>query len=412
MILKVIHFSLKSSAEMSETKNAPFAIALVLPLQFEFGRNVRAGVLERAVGVRGVHLVDCDPRMLETLKKDDLFDGFDGVIAWVREDGPLAGRLAHATIPLVYCGLNFGDVAGLPAVAVDRASIHRLAILHFREIGLENFALLRSSLHLDQPREKKSRELRSQVEGSGMRWREHAYRDELAPFRPGSLWEGHRNREFSKFLRGLPKPCGILAVDDDLAVMAARTALHLGFRVPEDLAVLGQGDRISAMTSDPAISSIPFPGKEVGRVAFDRLMEWLGGTKPAKSINQIPCVEVSVRESTRGCSRDLAMERARRYMEANAFAGVRLKEIATVAECSPNTFVARFRELHGSDPVTWLRERRLAEACRLMEESDLAIGEVSRRCGFTSVSNFVNFFQRQMGMSPGSWRSGGMRGNL
>jgi AraC family transcriptional regulator, transcriptional activator of pobA len=55
----------------------------------------------------------------------------------------------------------------------------------------------------------------------------------------------------------------------------------------------------------------------------------------------------------------------------------------------------------------WIAERRMAEARRLLVETDLTVEEVGRRVGYGDAGYFVRSFRRAHGTTPLSWRRAG-----
>ena len=93
-----------------------------------------------------------------------------------------------------------------------------------------------------------------------------------------------------------------------------------------------------------------------------------------------------------------------------AWALDRLREPLTVAAmaghagCSERTFARRFRAETGTTPLQWLIGRRVAEAQRLLEATDLPVEDVAARCGFGSAVALRQHFGRVVGTSPSSYR--------
>jgi len=82
-----------------------------------------------------------------------------------------------------------------------------------------------------------------------------------------------------------------------------------------------------------------------------------------------------------------------------------VERLATAAHMSRRSFVRAFRSSTGATPAAWVRSRRLDEARRLLETTDLSIDQISAVCGFgnpvTLRQNFVSAF----GSTPSSYRS-------
>ncbi|MGH0052373.1 MAG: LacI family DNA-binding transcriptional regulator [Sphaerochaetaceae bacterium] len=66
-------------------------------------------------------------------------------------------------------------------------------------------------------------------------------------------------------------PTALFAVSDSLAIGAIHALQDAGFRVPEDVAVAGYDDIISATAVTPALTTVRVDRKEIGRIAIREL---------------------------------------------------------------------------------------------------------------------------------------------
>ncbi len=74
------------------------------------------------------------------------------------------------------------------------------------------------------------------------------------------------------------------------------------------------------------------------------------------------------------------------------------------AGVSPRTFARRFREETGTTPLQWLLNRRVQEARRLLEETDLPIDAVAWRSGFGTAASLRDHFRRITATTPTAYR--------
>ena len=81
-----------------------------------------------------------------------------------------------------------------------------------------------------------------------------------------------------------------------------------------------------------------------------------------------------------------------------------LATLAGVAGWSPSHLIRAFRAATGQSPHRHLLQRRLNEACRLLDLGQQPVTEVCWHAGFGSLSHFVTTFRRETGLSPGAWR--------
>lgn len=84
--------------------------------------------------------------------------------------------------------------------------------------------------------------------------------------------------------------------------------------------------------------------------------------------------------------------------------GLTLQSIASELFVGKTRLCAVFRNQIGSCVAEYLRERRMAEARRLLETSDIKAVEVSRAVGYAHPSSFTEAFRREFGMTPSQWR--------
>ncbi|MER8042164.1 helix-turn-helix domain-containing protein [Streptomyces sp. NPDC094032] len=81
-------------------------------------------------------------------------------------------------------------------------------------------------------------------------------------------------------------------------------------------------------------------------------------------------------------------------------------ELARRARMSPRTFHRRVREVHGTTPLQWLLEQRVARAQTLLEATDLPVERIGEESGLGSAANLRRHFTRAVGVSPTAYRRG------
>ena len=74
---------------------------------------------------------------------------------------------------------------------------------------------------------------------------------------------------------------------------------------------------------------------------------------------------------------------------------------------TPGHLTTVARRKTGRTVQEWIAERRMAEARRLLVETDLAVEEVGRRVGYGDPVYFVRSFGRAHGATPLGWRRAG-----
>ncbi len=172
-------------------------------------------------------------------------------------------------------------------IAFDDVGAGRLAVAYLADLGHRRF------VHLRGP----------DVTSSLLRLL--GYRQELAErgFDPQpvltSTSANLRAREAAvrAFLAEAEPPVGLVAYDDMSAIAALRAAHRAGWRIPEDLSIVGIDDIQFAEYTHPALTTVAQPKYRLGALAVDAVL-----ARPAEGAPGTPALildgELVIREST------------------------------------------------------------------------------------------------------------------
>jgi len=92
------------------------------------------------------------------------------------------------------------------------------------------------------------------------------------------------------------------------------------------------------------------------------------------------------------------------YTLENFTKPVDLDTIAGLVHMSKTAFCRFFRKSTGKTYFDFLKEIRLGHACKLLQESDLSIHQISFHCGYESMSNFNKQFKELFATTPFKYR--------
>lgn len=93
-----------------------------------------------------------------------------------------------------------------------------------------------------------------------------------------------------------------------------------------------------------------------------------------------------------------------RYLEQHYQQDLRLRDLAQACGYSESTITRAFRRSMGTTPAAYLLDFRLEQSQRLLAATDLPVGEVASRSGFSSASYFDLRFRERTGMTPSTYR--------
>lgn len=138
------------------------------------------------------------------------------------------------------------------------------------------------------------------------RERLHGYREALetaglapdpALMRHGPF-DAETGAEIAEYLLDMDEPpTAVFAASDSIAMGVIRVAKHRGLRIPQDLSVIGFDDTYGAMWTEPALTTVRQPLRQMGRVAARTVLELADGRHPDSHHVQL-ATSLVVREST------------------------------------------------------------------------------------------------------------------
>ena len=117
-----------------------------------------------------------------------------------------------------------------------------------------------------------------------------------------------------------------------------------------------------------------------------------------------PTATAARRSSSSGrCRARRRAAATRAWMEERLDEQLTVEDMARHAACSPRSFARRFRAETGTTPLQWLIGRRVAEAQRLLEGSELPVEQVASLSGFGTAAALRQHFGARS-TSPTAYR--------
>ncbi|WP_369810771.1 helix-turn-helix domain-containing protein [Tenacibaculum finnmarkense] len=92
------------------------------------------------------------------------------------------------------------------------------------------------------------------------------------------------------------------------------------------------------------------------------------------------------------------------YTLSNFNKKIELDDIAAVANMTSNAFCRYFKQRTNKTFFTFLNELRIETACKLLQNRDYSIIEVSEKVGFKNISNFNRKFKELKHKTPSNYR--------
>ncbi|PWR06629.1 LacI family transcriptional regulator [Micromonospora acroterricola] len=198
-------------------------------------------------------------------------------------------HLRRQGIPFVVVDTDSATSAAVPTVGSNNWNGGLLATRHLLELGHRRIALISGPPDVLCSRARAAG-FQSAHDEAGV-----AVDRELVRYGGFSATAGHEHG--LRLLRLSDRPTAIFAGSDIQAMGVLRAARQCGLRVPEDLSVIGYDNLPLAAWTDPALTTINQPLRDMAGIATQMLLGLARGIEPATSRIDL-VTELVVREST------------------------------------------------------------------------------------------------------------------
>lgn len=327
-----------------------------------------------------------------------------------KPDGVVLGdytKYVARDIPAVECRaavfVNAPAPEGLPipvaSVRCDNAAVARMAVDFFARKKFGAFAYVGTPEGDVWSRERETAFADAVMERGG------EVRVFRAPHRRDFL---AAERDLGDWLMGIPKPCGILAANDQRARHVLDACAVRGIPVPEHVQVLGvDDDELVCDQTVPALSSIVPDYEQGGWLAIETVTGLLDGTVTDRMVRRFGVKGIVERASTQdigGVGRMVSMAQA--FIRLHADSDIAVPDIARAVGVSQSLLEKNFRAMTGITVCRALQERRLTLVCRMLETTNTPIARIGEFCGFNDDLWLKRLFRRRFGMTMREWRCG------
>ena len=217
-----------------------------------------------------------------------------------------------------------------------------------------------------------------------------------------------------KWLESLPKPVGVMAVDDAAAHDLAAASLQAKLSVPDRVAIIGvNNDDLLCESAWPPLSSVDCDYSRVGYIAastLDRLLRGEKLTEEERAVRLAPLGVVRRQSTDLLAIEDPVVAEAVRYIRENACKPCSVDDVLRVVPVNRRWLERQFQKNLGRNPHDEIMRVRIETAKRMLLRPELTLQEISERCGFASNQNFGRAFQHLAGTTPGVYRRTATRG--
>lgn len=328
-----------------------------------------------------------------------------GVIAEVTSRA-MSKALQRMSVPVVDI-LGEHPTPQIPQVVCDDREVARQAVDHLFDRGLRHIAFVGERGRQSAEERGKACEEHVLRPGGRARGSEKAAQVSfVAALFPGASLLPDGLAGLAAWLRGLPKPVGVVACDDMWAAQILRACGDYSLHVPDDIAVIGaDDDPVFCQMSDPLLSSIDCNAHAIGYQAAAMLHGMVSRAETPPPVTVVPPGTVRSRGSTDVLAiADQDVVTAVRLLREHACTGLGPDDIAARLGVSRRTLERMFDRHVGHSPANEMNRVRLERARELLAATALPLAAIATRVGIANVETMHRLFKRRFGVTPGGYR--------
>ncbi|MCH8474068.1 MAG: substrate-binding domain-containing protein [Opitutales bacterium] len=321
-------------------------------------------------------------------------------------DPAMRKPLLDRDIPAVnISGLKEDLLKQVPTVTMDNQKIGYMAANYLIDHGYDHLVSLSIPTYFSAEREK-GFILRAHARGrqvTALTCESLAIKSQKIENWRYNFFDEDKVRNYLDPLRG---KAAIFCHDDLKSQYIGRLLEEMGYRVPYDFAILGcdNEERFCHLGSVPR-SSINVNGDLIGYEATALLWQILDGYDPGQSIHLIPPKGVVERASSDWVKiEDEAIRKAVDFMHQNLHRKISVTQIAKAAGVSRRILEMRFKRELENSVARKLNEFRMEKVSRLLRETKIPIGQISRLTGFSSSQRLATVFRKETGFTLSDYR--------
>jgi LacI family transcriptional regulator len=208
-------------------------------------------------------------------------------------------------------------------------------------------------------------------------------------------------------LTTLPKPIGIFAASDGLALDLLEGCEDAGIKVPEEVAIVGAGNSLLAVEAmQTPITSVDVNMESIGYEGAKLLDKLMHHKSPPSEPIRVPPLRIIARRSSDSLAvKHPGLARSLRFMQEHYHESIGVRDLAKAASMSVRNFHQVFVEHLGCSPGSELFRIRIEHAKQLLQESNDKIETIAELSGYNNNNSFEIAFKRSIGMTPKQYRS-------
>jgi LacI family transcriptional regulator len=248
---------------------------IVHELKSNFITSVLAGI-EKITTEAGYDLIishSSESQLKEAANARNLFnkrvDGLIASLAFDTRDLDHFSPFVDKGVPLIFFD-RVEENGPTPVVVIDNVKCGYMATQHLIEQGCKRIAHVTASLNRNVYKQR--------LKGYQDALSDHKLSFNKRLLIVKDLSENAGIDAAMQILKMKPRPDGIFITNDFVAAVCMRTLKEQGLSIPNDMAIVGFNNDAIANLVEPALTTINYPGMEMGEIVARNLIDHLKGS--------------------------------------------------------------------------------------------------------------------------------------
>ena len=335
--------------------------------------------------------------------------GIDGILEVAREweidviigtfeDSDNIGMLRDNGIAVIAQDFK-NRLHGIPNITGDYKGTGKMGAKHFIDKGFRHFGFfgLKNACWSDERYEGFSKEIKA-----------HGLEASLYKYNMQDIdrhWFYERSA-LAAWLKGLPKPIGIMACDDNQGNNLIEACNSAGIKIPQEVSVLGvDNDELLCNLCIPTLSTIAIDieggGRKVAEL-IEKMMKYPEGEhedvilQPTKIINRISTAAYA--------TDDTEVQKAIMFIHQNRRRKISVDDVVEQVAVSRRLLEIRFKEATGETIYQYIMLLRLKTFAEMLIETNEQVINIALSIGESDAKSISKKFKAVYGCSPNEYR--------
>jgi LacI family transcriptional regulator len=210
----------------------------------------------------------------------------------------------------------------------------------------------------------------------------------------------------TKWLKGLPKPVGVMTCNDDRGQHVTEACANANLNVPCEVAVIGvDNDDQVCDISNPSLSSVALDVDKAGFQASELLDRMMAGEKMPPQTVIVRQNRIVTRQSTNIVAvGDKLVSQALNFIRQNARRLIQVDDVIKATGVSRRCLHDRFTKTLRRSVYDEIKRVRIDLISRMLLETDMPISDIAFNLGYDNTNHIARYFKQKMGLSPLEYR--------